>query len=113
MCSLRFRFKVANIEKLKTIDVNAYNYYFHQARHDVLEFKIPGLCYEQYHKELVGLGITDMYRVMLEEGLTKRAVESDYKKYMCKEVLKKHSFFLKKPINSTLSSLQKAGYNKW
>lgn len=113
VCYFRLRFKVANIEKLRDIDVNSYDYYFHQVRYDVLKNQIPGLCYEKYRWELVGLGITDMYRVMLEEGLTKEAVESDYKKYMSKEVLKRHAFFIKRPIQTTLSKLQKAGHDKW
>ena len=35
----RLRFKVPDFSKLKTIDINAYNYYFHQVRNDVLNNK--------------------------------------------------------------------------
>lgn len=107
------RFKVANIEKLKKIDVNAYNYFFLQARYDVLKNRVPDLVYEKHRWELVGLGITDMYRVMLEEGSPRESVESDYKKYIPKEVLKRHAFFIKRPIQSTLANLQKGRYDKW
>lgn len=104
---------MANIEKLKAIDVNAYNYYFNQARMDVCKNKIRNVTYAEHKAQLIGLGITDMYRAMLEEGLTREAVENDYKKYMCKDVLKKHSFFIKRPIRSTLSRLQNANYDMW
>ncbi|CAG9813018.1 unnamed protein product [Phaedon cochleariae] len=104
----RIRFKVANIVNLKKRDINAYNYYFHQARNDVLENTIPDLIYEKYRRELVGLGITDMYRVMLEKDITRETVENDYKKYIPKEVLKRHSFFIKKPIHDTLGKLQRS-----
>ncbi|CAG9764694.1 unnamed protein product [Ceutorhynchus assimilis] len=103
----RIRFKVAHVSKLKKFDINAYNYYFQQARNDVLENKIPDLVYEKYRRELLGLGITDMYRVMLEKGISREVVESEYKKYVPKDVLKKHAFFIKKPIHDHLVQLEK------
>lgn len=105
----RIRFKVANVGKLEKIDINSYNYYFHQARNDILENKIPDIVYEKYRRELVGLGIADMYRVMLEKDISKDSVENDYKKFIPKEVLKRHPFFIRKPIHDTLSKLQKSG----
>lgn len=110
---LRIRFKVASTKKLKKIDIKAYDYYFHQARNDVLENKIPDIVYEKYRKELVGLGITDMYRVMLEKEIVQETVENDYKKYIPKEVLKRHAFFIKKPIHDTLSKIKKSGHDAW
>lgn len=104
----RLRFKVADIHKLATIDFKAYDYYFHQARNDVLEDKIPDIVYEKCKRELVGLGIADMYRVMLEKDIPRESIENEYKKYIPKEVLKRHSFFIKKPIHDTLSKLQKS-----
>ncbi|KAJ8947274.1 hypothetical protein NQ318_014170 [Aromia moschata] len=104
----RIRFKVAHIAKLAKLDINTYNYYFHQARNDVLENKIPDVLYEKYRRELVGLGITDMYRVMLEKDIPRGSVENEYKKYIPKEVLRRHSFFIKKPIHDTLGKLQKS-----
>jgi Janus kinase 2 len=105
---LRIRYKVPSITKLRKIDEKAYDYYFHQARNDVLENKIPDIVYEKYRRELVGLGITDMYRVMLEKDIPRETVENEYKKYIPKEVIKRHSFFIKKPIHDTLGKLQKS-----
>lgn len=104
----RIRFKVANIMKLKKIDINSYNYYFHQARKDVLDNKIPEISYEKHKRELIGLGITDMYRVMLEKDIPRGTVESEYRKYIPKEVLKRHTFFVKHPIKDTLRMLEKS-----
>lgn len=109
----RIRYKVANVNKLKKIDGKAYDYYFHQVRSDVLENKIPDLIYEKYKKELVGLGVTDMYRVMLEKDIPREIVESDYKKYIPKEVIKRHSIFIKKPIHDTLGKIKKTGHDPW
>lgn len=105
---LRIRYKIPNRNKLRKIDEKAYDYYFHQARNDVLENKIPDIIYEKYRRELIGLGITDMYRVMLEKDISRQSVENEYKKYIPKEVLKRHSIFIKKPIHDTLGKLQKS-----
>lgn len=109
----RIRYKVANIEKLKRLDIKAYDYYFHQVRTDVLENNIPDIEYEKYKQELVGLGVADMYRVMLEKDIARDIVESDYKKYIPKEVIKRHSFFIKKPIHATLGKIKKSGHDAW
>lgn len=110
---LRIRYKVSKISVLKRLDIKAYDYYFYQARLDVLENKITDLIYEKCKKELIGLGITDMFRVMLEKDLTVETVVNDYKKYIPKEVLKRHPFFIKKPIRETLLSLQKTRHDVW
>ncbi|KAG5896415.1 hypothetical protein JTB14_022498 [Gonioctena quinquepunctata] len=108
LLDFRIRFKVPNVTRLKKLDINAYNYFFHQARNDVLENKIPGIIYEKYRRELIGLGITDMYRVMLEKDIPRETVQNEYKKYIPKEVLKRHSFFIKGPIQDTLRKLQRS-----
>lgn len=104
----RIRFKVANLATLCKIDIHAYDYYFHQVRKDVLENKIPGLVYENCKRELLGLGITDMYRVMLEKEIPKETIESQYRKYVPKEVWKRHAFFTRKPIRDNLKLLEKS-----
>ncbi|XP_044747142.1 tyrosine-protein kinase hopscotch [Coccinella septempunctata] len=108
---LRIRFKVSRLQDLRKLDTRAYDYYFHQARIDLLKNKIPDIVFEKCKKELVGLGITDMYRVMLEKDIPKEIVENDYRKYIPKEVLKRHAFFIKKPIRETLSKLQKTRHD--
>lgn len=110
---LRIRFKPASVQKLKKIDIKAYDYYFYQVRQDVLENKVPDIVYDKYRKELLGLGITDMYRVMLEKNIPKETLENEYKKYMPKEVFKRHFFFLRKPIHNYLGQLTKGKYDAW
>lgn len=110
---LRLRFKVSDVNHLKTLDIKAYDYHFHQARTDVLENKISDLVYEKCKRELIGLGITDMFRVMLEKDIPRESVENEYKKYIPKEVLKRHSFFIKRPVHDTLVKLQKTGHDVW
>ncbi|XP_063222235.1 tyrosine-protein kinase hopscotch [Bacillus rossius redtenbacheri] len=110
----RLRFKVPDSETLKRTDIKAYDYYFHQVRSDLVNNKIPDISYERYKSELVGLGVADMYRVMLEKGLDRQAVESNYKKYIPKEVIKHHLFFVKKPIHETLGKIRKDGrHDAW
>lgn len=58
----RLRFKPASLQRLKNVDSVAYDYYFHQVRSDVLETKVPDIIYEMHKRELIGLGVCDMYR---------------------------------------------------
>ncbi|XP_020283323.1 tyrosine-protein kinase JAK2 [Pseudomyrmex gracilis] len=103
----RLRFKPSSSQRLKEIDIQAYNYYFLQARTDVMDNKVSDIMYEKYRHELIGLGVTDMYRVMLEKKLPRESVESDYKKYIPKVCIKKHFFFIKKPIHYAFNTLEK------
>lgn len=58
----RLRFKPSSLRRLKQLDVKAYDYYFQQARGDVLENKVSDIVYERHKRELIGLGVCDMYR---------------------------------------------------
>lgn len=48
---------------------------------------------------------------MLEKDIAQETVESDYKKYIPKECIKKHQFFAKKPIHNALASIRMSGYD--
>ncbi|KAJ8678849.1 hypothetical protein QAD02_014636 [Eretmocerus hayati] len=101
----RLRFKPSSLRRLKQIDCCAYDYYFQQVRSDVLDNKVPDIVYEKHKRELIGLGVCDMYRVMLEKDIARDIIGSDYKKYIPKECIKRHSFFIKKPIYNALARL--------
>ncbi|KAK2578134.1 hypothetical protein KPH14_012606 [Odynerus spinipes] len=76
-----------------------------KTRSDVMENKVPDIVYERHKRELIGLGVSDMYRVMLEKRVPREIVESDYKKYIPKECIKRHAFFIKKPIHNALGRI--------
>ncbi|KMQ94378.1 tyrosine-protein kinase hopscotch [Lasius niger] len=101
----RLRFKPCSMQKLKQIDEQAYNYYFQQVRIDIMNNKVPDIVYEKHKDKLIGLGVSDMYRVMLEKQLSRETVESEYKKYIPKECIKRHAFFVKKPIYNALAEI--------
>ncbi|XP_076665720.1 tyrosine-protein kinase hopscotch isoform X1 [Andrena cerasifolii] len=105
----RMRFKPSSLRRLKQIDANAYDYYFQQARSDVMDNKVPDIVYERHKQELIGLGVSDMYRVMLEKRVPIKTVESEYRKYIPKECIKRHAFFIKKPIHNALRKI--SGYD--
>ncbi|XP_033329190.1 tyrosine-protein kinase hopscotch isoform X1 [Megalopta genalis] len=106
---LRLRFKPSSLRRLQHIDTNAYDYYFQQARSDVMDNKVPDIVYDRHKQELIGLGVCDMYRVMLEKKVSRETVESDYRKYIPKECIKRHAFFIKKPIQNALRKI--SGYD--
>ena len=105
----RIRFKVPTVDRLKKIDIKSYNYYFHQVRHDLLGNNISDLSYDKHKWELMGFGVSDMFRVMLEQGVDRQIIESDYKKYIPREVFKHHYFFIRKPIHDSLGTLIENG----
>ncbi|CAK9814454.1 Tyrosine-protein kinase hopscotch [Anthophora quadrimaculata] len=107
--ALRNHYTKLCLRRLKQIDVNAYDYYFQQARSDVMDNKVPDIVYERHKQELIGLGVCDMYRVMLEKGVPRETVESEYRKYIPKECIKRHAFFIKKPIHNALRKI--SGYD--
>ncbi|XP_051167397.1 tyrosine-protein kinase hopscotch [Leptopilina boulardi] len=105
----RIRFKPSSLNRLRRIDSKAYEYFFQQVRLDVMENSVSEIVYEKHKSELIGLGVCDMYRVMLEKKTSRENVQSDYKKYIPKECIKRHSFFIKKPIQNSLARL--SGYD--
>lgn len=113
----RLRFKILDSTKLRTIDNEAYNFFFHQARNDVLNNKISDISYEKNKRELLGMGVADMYRDMLETGVSREVVESNYKKYIPREVYKHHMFFVKQPMHDSLESIERhaktSKYEAW
>lgn len=113
----RLRFKVPDFSKLRAIDGEAYNFYFHQARSDVLNNNVPDINCEKNKSELLGMGVADMFRVILETGASREAVESDYKKYIPKEVYNQHFFYAKKPMHDSLKIIEKNAkegkYDAW
>ncbi|CAH4030590.1 tyrosine-protein kinase hopscotch [Pieris brassicae] len=108
---LRIRFKVPQLSLLITIDMTTYDYYFQQARNDVNENKIPEIKYPEHKRELLGLGIADMMRVILEDNLQLNEVVRNYKKYIPKVVVKSHGPFLKKHAYDCLPKLCSAGHS--
>ncbi|KYM80827.1 Tyrosine-protein kinase hopscotch, partial [Atta colombica] len=69
--------------------------------------------YTKEFLELVGkwsqLRSVTLVKVMLEEELPQEIVESEYKKYIPKECIKRFDFFIRKPIHNALTKL--SGYD--
>ncbi|XP_033312196.1 tyrosine-protein kinase hopscotch isoform X1 [Bombus bifarius] len=105
----RLRFKPSSLHRLKQVDIKAYDYYFQQARSDVMDNNVPDIVYERHKQELIGLGVSDMYRVMLEKKISRETVQAEYRKYIPKECIKRHAFFIKKPIQNALRKI--SGYD--
>lgn len=104
---LRIRYKPASVIQLKKLDPAAYNYYYYQVRDDILKSQVPGVSYDECQPELSGLCITDMFRYMLEHEVSMQSVERDHKKFMTKDLLKNHRFFLSAPIHENLKKLDR------
>jgi len=105
-CDFRLRFKIPVLKHLQRLDVNAFSYYFGQARHDITNSKVLDLNYSKFKNEILGLGVADMYREMVEKQSKEEEVLNEYKRFIPTELLKKHRLFLKSPIQKTLQQLQ-------
>ncbi|RZF41575.1 hypothetical protein LSTR_LSTR000289 [Laodelphax striatellus] len=108
---LRIRFKLPAGKSFRKLDLNAYNYYFHQVRNDIIDNRISDISYDKYKDELVGLAVTDMYRVIVETGNNREVIENDYKTFIPKEIKKRHYFRVKKLIRNSLTTLINCNYN--
>ncbi|GAB6032184.1 hypothetical protein CHUAL_010831 [Chamberlinius hualienensis] len=108
-CSFEFRmrFQVPDVGQLQSLDENAVDYYFHQIRHDFLKGHIPEALKNQ--DKILGLAVTDMFRVTLEKDLTREIIERDFKKYIPRDALKSPflaSWGIKKAMHSALINLE-------
>lgn len=109
----RLRFKVPNLRRLKEIDLAAFDYYYHQVRRDVLTNNVRSLNYEKEEGAILGLAVADMYRVMLEDKVSLAEMESKYKTFIPKIILKKHLFnvHIKQKIIAALSTIARVGHS--
>ena len=102
----RLRFKVPKLSRLKQMDLEAFNYYYHQVRRDVIDNHVPDITYEKHKGELLGLGVTDMYRVMIDDNVSLDQIEADYKKYIPVSLCRNHFLFIKPKIRTSLSKIR-------
>lgn len=101
----RLRFKIPSLTDLSRQDPNAFDYIFHQIRHDFLHGDIHEILQEHRKSEALGLCVTDMLRAVLEDDLSQDQVENNYRQYIPKAIYKHQFFFLKKRIHENLSRL--------
>jgi len=101
----RLRFKIPVLTDLSRLDENAFNYVFHQVRHDLLQGEISDISQDHTKSEALGLCVTDMLRQIHEEGVTLEYVENNYRLFIPKTIYKQHKFFLKKRIHDSLVKL--------
>ena len=99
--------QIQDLSLLKRLDRNAYNYFYHQTKCDLINNNIEELEYSQkYKNQFAGLCVTCMYVEMLE---TEKSIDyflKNYKKYMPKNHVKKHAVFIKQRITDALDNIK-------
>lgn len=98
--------QVPKISDLKQLDKNAYDYFYHQVRCDVLHNAIPEIAYPNFKNDILGLCVTDMFVEMIENNRSVEYLNKNYKKYIPKEYEKHHSMFARKEIKASLKSIK-------
>lgn len=102
----RLRHQVPSLTDFKKMDKMAYNYYFHQVKHDLINNAIPELEYPNHKEKVVGLAVASMYIEMLEKRITVDELERHYESYVPKKYVKKHRFFVKQKISNELRDIK-------
>lgn len=98
--------QIPKLSDLKQLDKNAYDYFYHQVRCDVLHNAIPEIAYPKFKNDILGLCVTDMFVEMLEHNRSVDYLNDNYKKYIPKELAKHHSLFARKEIKASLKSIK-------
>lgn len=108
---LRLRHKVPNLSDFKKLDIKAYNYYYHQAKYDLVNNAIAELVYPNHKDKVAGLAIASMYIEMLEHGTSIDELVKHYKQYVPKKHVKEHPIFIKKTLSDNLRSIKKMDHD--
>lgn len=107
----RMRFKVPQLNTLKKLDENAYDYFYHQVRYDLVQGKIDEIKYPAFKDNVLGLGVVDMYIDRIEKNYSIEDLENNYKKYIPKELVKNHQYFAKKRVIKGLRDIKKKDHD--
>lgn len=99
-------FQIKDLPTLKSLDKNAYNYFYHQVKWDLINGKIPDLVYPNHKEKVLGLIVTNMYIEMLEYNTSVDELKKNYKKYVPEKYVKKHSFYIKQKIAEQLEQIK-------
>lgn len=103
----RMRFKVPDLDfQLQSMDINAYEYLYNQMRYDMVHECIPSIRYPLKKDNVMGLGAVDMYIDLLEQTETVDGIESNYKRYLPRPLVKAHKLFIKRKICSSFRMLR-------
>ncbi|KAK7084396.1 hypothetical protein SK128_007784 [Halocaridina rubra] len=101
----RMRFKAHSLERLKYLDLKAFEYFFYQVRADFLAGEIPELITDQ--EDGLGLVVTDVLLHLLNNP-GKKVSEVELKNFMPKELnglASRHN--VKKKTEKLIETLQK------
>ncbi|KNC24939.1 Tyrosine-protein kinase hopscotch [Lucilia cuprina] len=103
----RMRFKVPSLDvQLQTMDPNAYEYLYNQMRYDMVHECIPAIKYPLKKDNVMGLGAVNMYIDLLEQRETIDRIESNYKRYLPRPLVRAHKIFIKGKICKSFRMLR-------
>ncbi|XP_058450641.1 tyrosine-protein kinase hopscotch [Malaya genurostris] len=107
----RVRYKLPKLSSMKALDRALFNYYYYQLRHDLLQSKITEIEYDEYKNKILGYVVNDMYRKMIEDGVTVADLKRTYDDYIPRKINKEHSWlFVNWARTKVFSSLSKICY---
>ena len=95
----RMRFKIPSLDvQLRTMDAKAFEYLYNQMRYDMVHECIPAIKYPLKKDNVMGLGAVNMYIDLLEQRDSIERIESNYKRYLPRPLVRAHKIFIKGKI---------------
>lgn len=107
----RIRFKTPKLSDLNQLNRNAYDYLYHQMRHDVLNNSIPEIGYPNHKNAILGLCVSSMYVDMVENGRDWDYYKRNCKHYIPKKLYKQHIYFAKDESLKKLKDMSNVDYD--
>lgn len=98
----RLRHQIPNLEEFLKMDKAAFNYFFHQTKHDLVRDSIHELEYPNHKDDVAGLAYISMYNEILERHVTIDQLSDNYKKFVPAKLISHHGFRLKGRLLSRL-----------
>lgn len=107
----RIRFKTPKLSDLNQLNRDAYNYLYHQMRHDVLNNSIPEIGYPNHKNAILGLCVSSMYVDMVENDRDWDYYKKNSKHYIPKKLDKEHPYFANKESLKKLRAMRNINYD--
>ncbi|XP_055375626.1 tyrosine-protein kinase hopscotch [Condylostylus longicornis] len=107
----RIRFRIPELISLKKLDEITYDYFYHQARFDMVMGKIDEIKYPTHKDRVLGICVVDTYIDMIEKCMSIEDIEKNYKKYIPKELLKIHKLFAKRKLFAGLRHIKESSHD--
>lgn len=109
--SIYLSLKTPKMSDLNQLNREAYDYLYHQMRHDVLNDQIPEIEYPKFKDIILGLCVSSMYVDKVENRRDLDYYSRNCKHYIPKKLDKQHIYFAKKESLKALKKMSNVDFD--